>query len=95
MKKKKWMMLSLILPGFVLFIVAGGAIVQLLWNWLLPEILSARPISFWQALGLLALCRILFGGFGSRGRHRGWGAWSARERCRPAGGVASPMVGDI
>jgi len=29
-----------------------------------------RQITFWQGLGLLALCRILFGGFGGGGGHR-------------------------
>ena len=41
-----------------------------LWNALLPAILGVSTISFWQALGLLILSRILFGGhrgFGSRG----------------------------
>jgi hypothetical protein len=38
-----------------------------LWNWLLPELFGWRPIGFWQALGLLVLCRILFGGFGCHG----------------------------
>jgi len=27
-------------------------------------------VGFWQALGLLALCRVLFGGFGGRGHRR-------------------------
>jgi hypothetical protein len=58
--------------GFALFIAAGGAIVMLLWNWLLPPLFGWHQIAFWQALGLLALCRILFGGFGfhhGSGRH--------------------------
>ena len=38
-----------------------------LWNWLAPALFGLRTISFWQALGLLALCRILFGGFGLGG----------------------------
>jgi hypothetical protein len=50
--------------------VAGfGAIVMLLWNWLAPAIFGATVINFWQALGLLVLSKILFGGFG-----RGFGA---------------------
>ena len=40
-----------------------GAIVMMLWNAILPEVTSARPLSYWQALGLLVLSRILFGGF--------------------------------
>jgi len=42
----------------------GGEIVLHLWNWLLPSLFGWREITFWQAVGLLALCRILFGGFG-------------------------------
>jgi hypothetical protein len=53
--------------GILLFIAIGGELVQLLWNWLLPTLFGWRQITFWQALGLLALCRILFGGFGLRG----------------------------
>ena len=48
----------------LLFTSIGGEIVRLLWNWLLPPLFGWRQITFWQALGLLALCRILFGGFG-------------------------------
>ncbi|MCB9298577.1 MAG: hypothetical protein H6559_36505 [Lewinellaceae bacterium] len=40
-----------------------GAIVMLLWNAILPEATSARPLSYWQAVGLLVLSRILFGSF--------------------------------
>jgi hypothetical protein len=56
--------------GILLFIVIGGTIVQLLWNWLLPDLFGWRPITFWQALGLLALSRILFGGLGRHGGSR-------------------------
>lgn len=66
----------LFLPPFILlgvlsFIALGGWIVQLLWNWLLPTLFGWPAVTFWQALGLLALSRILFGGVGGRGRH-GW-----------------------
>src|SRR5712664_1501980 len=56
--------------GMLLFIVIGGEIVLHLWNWLLPPLFGWRPIAFWQALGLLLLCRILFGGFGWHGSGR-------------------------
>jgi hypothetical protein len=48
--------------------IAGlGAAVMLLWNVLLPQIFGIAAINFWQALGLLALCRMLFGSFGRDG----------------------------
>lgn len=50
--------------GILLFCAIGGAIVMLLWNWLLPPLFAFHEITFWQALGLLALGRILFGGSG-------------------------------
>ncbi|MGB8524353.1 MAG: hypothetical protein WCD43_15420 [Candidatus Acidiferrales bacterium] len=56
--------------GIALFIWIGGELVMHLWNWLLPPLFGWRQINFWQAFGLLALCRILFGGVGVRGRHR-------------------------
>jgi len=58
-------------PLFVAFIALGGEVVKLLWNWLLPPLFGWHFITFWQALGLLALCRILFGGFGCGQRGNG------------------------
>jgi hypothetical protein len=68
---KKWKRMIWIAPlailGILVFIVIGGEIVMHLWNWLLPSLFGWREITFWQAFGLLALCRILFGGLGSHG----------------------------
>ena len=62
----------LAIMGMLVFAAIGGQVVMLLWNWLAPELFGLRLITFWQALGLLALCRILFGGFGmGGGSHRG------------------------
>lgn len=46
-----------------------GGLVMLLWNALLPAILNVGTITFWQALGILVLSKILFGGFGGGHRH--------------------------
>ena len=48
-----------------------GAIVMGLWNWLVPELFNGPVISFWQAIGLFILSKILFGGGGWAGRHLG------------------------
>ncbi|HEV8579604.1 MAG TPA: hypothetical protein VGX68_11045 [Thermoanaerobaculia bacterium] len=66
--------------GLVLFVFIGGEIVMRLWNWLTPELFGWRQITFWQALGLLVLCRILFGGPGMRGSGRS--NWRRRMRKR-------------
>jgi hypothetical protein len=51
-----------------------GFVTMNLWNWLMPSIFGLRAISFTQALGLLILGKILFGGFHRHGpgRVRGW-----------------------
>jgi hypothetical protein len=41
-----------------------------LWNWLIPALFSGPVITFWQALGLLLLSKIIFG-FGGGGKR--WG----------------------
>lgn len=49
-----------------LAIAVVSFVVMSLWNWLMPALFGWQLISFWQALGLLVLSKILFGGF--RGR---------------------------
>ncbi|MDJ1500413.1 hypothetical protein [Xanthocytophaga agilis] len=56
--KKKF--LFLLIPVFIFGI---SWVVMSLWNAILPEILQVHTITYWQAMGLLILCRILFGGF--------------------------------
>ena len=53
-------------------------VVMRLWNWLTPALFGWKVITYWQALGILVLSKILFGGFRG-GPHRG-GHW--RERMR-------------
>jgi len=68
--KKKWFLLILIAPIAIGAIVGiGGGLVMALWNWLMPPLFGLPAVTFWQAFGLLALCRILFGGPGFHGRH--------------------------
>lgn len=58
-----------------LFVLGIGYMVMLLWNVLLPEIFDIPEISFIQAIGLLVLSRILFGGFGGHRKFRGHRGW--------------------
>ncbi len=66
--RPRWKKLIFIVPlailGMLLFVFIGGEVVMHLWNWLLPPLFGWRLITFWQALGMLVLCRILFGGSG-------------------------------
>jgi hypothetical protein len=82
--KKFWIKKGLMfLVIFIAAVTAFGFAVMGLWNVLLPGILGVKAISFWQALGLLLLSKILFGGFGGRGRWRGGAAWKEKmkQRC--------------
>jgi hypothetical protein len=65
---------------FAIMVAAGiaavGYLVMSLWNWLLPPLAGWHAIGFGQAVALLVLCRILFGGF------RGRGGWHWRQHMR-------------
>jgi hypothetical protein len=79
MRKRWWWIAPLAIVGIFVFVWVGGQVVMHLWNWLLPPLFGWRALTFWQALGLLVLCRVLFGGLGGHGpgpKHR----WD--RRCR-------------
>jgi hypothetical protein len=90
-----------------ILVIAGvlvlGYVVMLLWNWLMPDLIdSFHTIGYLQAVGLIVLSRILFGGLRQHGchgrwyRHR-WHHLSPEEReklqaagcCGGKGGVSS------
>jgi hypothetical protein len=90
--------------AITLFIFLGGKVVQLLWNWLMPILFGLREVTFWQAVGILALSRILFGGLGMGGnrgprKHRFTLEEKERfrQRMRDRGGSppAAPMWDDV
>lgn len=84
--KKLVRLIPIGIAAIVVFTLAGGTIVRLLWNGLLPPLFGFPEITFWQALGLLALGRILFGGWGHGGSgghyRRRWEALTPEERER-------------
>ena len=49
------------------FAALFGFFTMWLWNALMPDIFGLTTISYWQAVGILILFKILFGGFGSGG----------------------------
>jgi hypothetical protein len=76
----KWIGRLAIVAIFLLIVIAGfGQAVLQLWNLLMPEIFGLHPISFWQAVGLMALSWILFGGLGM---FRGRPLWATNWRHR-------------
>ncbi len=77
------MRISKVLKFAAIALVAAAAIgfvVMSLWNWLVPAVFGLPAITFWQALGLLILSKILFGGF--RGRSGYGGTWKRRMKER-------------
>ena len=75
--KRHWILRGLKILLFVaLAATVFSFVVMELWNRLMPIIFGLHAISFWQALGLLVLSKILFGGF--HGRHGFGGHWRQR-----------------
>jgi hypothetical protein len=60
-----------ILVCIVVAVIAFGFVTEHLWNWLIPSLFHLRTISFKEAIGLVLLSKILFGGFHRHGGHRG------------------------
>lgn len=74
-----WVFLGII--GFTAFAFLFGAGLMWLWNWLMPAIFHLGVITYWQAVGLAILGRLLFGSFHHGGHShgkRGFGPWKHR-----------------
>lgn len=72
---------------FILLMIAAGilvvsAIVMLLWNAVLPDLLHVSRITFWQAAGLLILSKLLFSGFHGGRDHRRAHEWKKRMKAK-------------
>ena len=50
-----------------------GYAVMLLWNGVVSSVFDVRHLSYWQAVGMLALCRLLVGGLHPKRRYKGCG----------------------
>jgi hypothetical protein len=79
--RRLWILRALRIVAFgALALALFGFVVMTLWNAVLPAVTGLHAITFIQALGLLVLSRILFGGLKGWGR-RG-GHWRARMQAR-------------
>lgn len=83
MARKLAVMVPIGITAIAIFTFLGGQLVMQLWNWLMPAIFGLRELTFWQAVGLLLLSRILFGGMGmgGRGRHKS-GDFTPEQKAR-------------
>lgn len=54
---------------FAVMVALLGGLIMWLWNWLMPQVFGLPMLTFWQSVGLLALCRLLVGNIGFGGHH--------------------------
>ena len=94
MNRRRGRKLFVVLPIGILAIAIFGFGVMSLWNWLVPALFGGKLITFWQALGMLALSRILVGGF-SRPRviHK-WEQLTPEEREKFRAAIDKRRCGD-
>jgi hypothetical protein len=65
--RKTLRIVGLALLGVVVAVLLAflfGLVVKALWNWLMPGLFGLKAITYWQALGIVLLAKILFGGAG-------------------------------
>jgi hypothetical protein len=79
-KRRVAKLVFFVLPAFLLVFAGLIWAVQSLWNGLMPAIFGLRAIGYWQALGLMVLSWILFGGL--RGTRGSGGRWRREMRER-------------
>jgi hypothetical protein len=97
--------LPIFLAGLALVLAVSGFVVRDLWNWLTPSLFGWHMITFWQAVGLVVLTRILFRGFprpgwsgpGMHWRRRMMERWAQmtpeeREKFRAGMGRCGPFA---
>ncbi|MFC6644055.1 hypothetical protein ACFQBQ_00280 [Granulicella cerasi] len=70
---KKLLKVVKVLVMVAVAVTVFGYVTMRLWNWLVPSIFGWKAITFGQAIGLLLLCKILFGGFHKHGPKPGAG----------------------
>ena len=63
-----WIILGII--AVVGLAILFGFIIMSLWNWLMPELFGLTTLTYWQAVGIFILLKILLGGFGGGGKSR-------------------------
>jgi hypothetical protein len=82
MERKIWMRKKVMIFFFIIIaVLAFGAVVMALWNAILPQVTNVKSISYPQALGILLLSKILFGGFrGGWGGHYRRGRWMEMQQ---------------
>lgn len=74
---------KIVIGGIIVIalVLLFGYITMRLWNWLMPELFGLVAIDYWQALGIIILAKILFGGFGNHKSRKSDN--KSKRRCKP------------
>jgi hypothetical protein len=64
----------------VIALALFGFVVMKLWNWLTPALFGWRQVSYWQAVGVIILTRLLFGRWGGSAGRGGYRRRQIRAR---------------
>lgn len=51
----------------IVFLLLFGYGFMLLWNWLMPDVFGLPILSYWKAVGILVMAKLLFGNFEGKG----------------------------
>jgi hypothetical protein len=84
--KKVWTIIGWVILGIIgitAFAFLFGYVVMLLWNWLMPDLFGLKTIVFWQAVGIIILAKLLFGGFSGHGKQSRSGKKPHHRECGP------------
>lgn len=68
--KKVIKIIAMVILGVVIFLLANYLLMRL-WNWLMPDLFGVGTVTYWQALGIFILAKLLFGFGGGGGKSKG------------------------
>lgn len=54
----------------IFFLLLFGYGFMLLWNWLMPDVFGLPILSYWKAVGILVMAKLLFGNFEGKGHKK-------------------------
>lgn len=67
--KKVMKIVAMVIFGILVFLLANYLLMRL-WNWLMPDLFGVGTVTYWEALGVFILAKLLFG-FGGGGKSKG------------------------
>jgi hypothetical protein len=67
--------------GIAALAILFGFVIMWLWNWLMPEIFGLTTLTYWQAVGLFILSKILIGTGGSGGGKSHKSKHNGKNKC--------------